>query len=533
MSRQSHAALTQSSAAQTAKADSLVPPSRSAGKPSMGNQAVQRLLRDGAIQARLTVSQPGDPLEQEAERIARVMAGVPGPDFMNEPVIAGNRGGHVQRMCSKCEEEIHRTPEGSTGDTADSLQERLLNGLGAHGQPLLDAERDYFEPRFGHDFREVRIHTGAAAAAAAQSIGAQAYTRGRDIVFDTGKYQPRSSSGRHLLAHELVHVVQQRGENRVASHAAPAQVIQRACGAADIGTPAGCAPDASEPIGDLALFRFNCDEFASATERAKVVDFADSMESGDRVRVHGFASTDGNAAFNHKLSCARALAATAVLNGNGILPGQIDVLEHGPTPGPAAGRRSVVLERVPGVSRTVVPQLQIASAGPVPGLCGAMNFVSTWSLSRNAHATNGGFIVQDLTIDRDVVDCTGAAVPSTDPRPTHLRYFEAWRVAPGTTIITPAPTDTFRASGAPPVGGGCTDGSISFTGTARFHDNVAALPAHMVTPNAATYAGLLQSSLADPALGGNVSRSVAHELSFHWTCCPCSSSPTIVDTHTP
>jgi outer membrane protein OmpA-like peptidoglycan-associated protein len=509
-------------------------PLRNTPKPAQSNQAVQRLLRSGLIQPKLTVNEPGDKFEREADRVAEVVAGMPGPGFRGDVPVGGQPSHSIQRMCSQCEEDLYRKTNGSSEARAEGALEAQINSLRGGGQPLSEAVRAYFEPRFAQDFRDVRIHTNSSAAETATSINALAYTRGSDVVFAPGQYRPDNPSGRQLIAHELAHVAQQRAGDAGVARKPAENMIQRACGPADIGAPAGCTRDNSEPVGDLALMRVNCDEYVSAPEEAKVIAFADSLETGDRVRVHGFASTDGNAAFNHNLSCARALRAVGTLTANGISPAQIDVLEHGPTPGPATLRRSVVLERVPGVSRPAVPQLTpVVTVAPTPGICGDMNFVITWVLSRNSSAVNGGFVIQDITFNWNVLDCTGAPVPNPDPRTSPLHYFEAWRAAPGTTALSPVATDTFFWPGAAPWGGGCTDGTVSITATARFHDNVAALPAHMVTPNPATFAGGLQSSVTDPALGGNVSRPVAHELSFHWTCCPCSSSPTVVDSHTP
>ncbi len=67
------------------------------------------------------------------------------------------------------------------------------------------------EPRFGHDFSGVRVHTDSRAAESARAVNAHAYTVGNDIVFAPGKYQPDAHSGRELLAHELAHTVQQGG----------------------------------------------------------------------------------------------------------------------------------------------------------------------------------------------------------------------------------------------------------------------------------------------------------------------------------
>jgi hypothetical protein len=79
------------------------------------------------------------------------------------------------------------------------------------GSPLDTASRDYFEPRFGQSFDNVRIHSGPEAAAAAATVRARAFTLGNDIVFGAGEHQPESSQGKRLLAHELTHVLQQSG----------------------------------------------------------------------------------------------------------------------------------------------------------------------------------------------------------------------------------------------------------------------------------------------------------------------------------
>lgn len=85
-----------------------------------------------------------------------------------------------------------------------------MNGTApSSGQPLDATTRDFFEPRFGRNFSDVRIHTGAQAALTAQAVSARAYTMGRDVVFGDGEYAPQSNTGRRLLAHELAHVVQQ------------------------------------------------------------------------------------------------------------------------------------------------------------------------------------------------------------------------------------------------------------------------------------------------------------------------------------
>jgi hypothetical protein len=85
--------------------------------------------------------------------------------------------------------------------------------LSAPGRPLDAATRGFMEPRFGHDFSQVRVHTDAQAADAARAVNALAYTVDRDIVFGKGQYSPQTIDGQKLLAHELTHVVQQAQTN--------------------------------------------------------------------------------------------------------------------------------------------------------------------------------------------------------------------------------------------------------------------------------------------------------------------------------
>jgi Domain of unknown function (DUF4157) len=102
---------------------------------------------------------------------------------------------HLQRMAGNA--ALQRSP--------------VLDVVGSGGgSPLDEDTRADMEGRFGQDFSDVRVHTGGGADESARAVGAQAYTVGRDIVFASGRYDPSSDSGRHTLAHELTHVVQQR-----------------------------------------------------------------------------------------------------------------------------------------------------------------------------------------------------------------------------------------------------------------------------------------------------------------------------------
>src|SRR5215472_933421 len=78
------------------------------------------------------------------------------------------------------------------------------------GAPLESGARSFLEERMGTDFSDVRVHTGGKADESARAINAQAYTVGSDVVFRSGAYEPDTPGGRHVLAHELAHVMQQK-----------------------------------------------------------------------------------------------------------------------------------------------------------------------------------------------------------------------------------------------------------------------------------------------------------------------------------
>lgn len=120
----------------------------------------------------------------------------------------------LQRACAGCAEKqdqeqvARRAHDGRTGPALapEIVGEVLGSGTGR----ALDAgTRAYFEPRFGHDFAEVRVHDDRRADESARSVRALAYTVGSHVVFRAGAFSPATAHGRRLLAHELAHVVQQ------------------------------------------------------------------------------------------------------------------------------------------------------------------------------------------------------------------------------------------------------------------------------------------------------------------------------------
>jgi hypothetical protein len=231
--------------------------SRQAVPPERSGHGTAPALQAGRVFPRkLRISQPGDALEQEADRIAEQALRRPGPDrpgpgLHPAPIHALS----IQRCYAACEnEELQRKTqdpqvEGAATSGLDSVAITLRQG----GRALDPAARAFFEPRFGADFGAVRIHTDSQAAASARAVNALAYTVGNHVVFDTGRYAPHSWAGKRLLAHELAHTLQQQDARILRSpHADPvtAQTDFSAIGARlDAIVRSGPMPDGTRVIG--------------------------------------------------------------------------------------------------------------------------------------------------------------------------------------------------------------------------------------------------------------------------------------------
>jgi hypothetical protein len=158
----------------------------------------------------LEVGRVDDPLEHEAERVAeRLTATTPG---RRRTCACGGTPG-PDGECAACKARrlgLRRKPAGG-GGTAGRAPAVVHEVLSSPGRPLEPATRTDMEQGLGRGLGDVRVHTGDRAAASARAVGAVAYTVGSDIVFARGRHAPGTPEGRRLLAHELAHVVQQRG----------------------------------------------------------------------------------------------------------------------------------------------------------------------------------------------------------------------------------------------------------------------------------------------------------------------------------
>jgi outer membrane protein OmpA-like peptidoglycan-associated protein len=257
----------------------------------------------GAIRAKLVVGHANDPLEQEADHVA--------DQVMRMPATSRSVTGappQISRKCAQCEAEeedktqtLHTKPAGaaSVSRGAPPIVQEVLR---KPGEPLDAETRAYFEPRFGRDFSQVRLHTDAEAAASARALNAFAYAVNSDLVFDTGRHDPATESGRRLLAHELTHVLQQ-------SSGAP--TLRRAGDPSKAPKVLSCQI-ASDIASATDVLMFDNDvSTLTAEQKARLGAFAASWHArGDAatVRIDGFASERGTEEYNWQLSCARAVA---------------------------------------------------------------------------------------------------------------------------------------------------------------------------------------------------------------------------------
>jgi len=171
-----------------------------------GNRATVSLLRSLQIQPKLTISEPGDPYEEEADHVADQVMRMAEPEVQRKCACGGT--------CSDCQDNketptLRRTALGTAvnGEAPPIVHDVLRSA----GQPLDGATRAAMEQRLGVDLHGVRVHTDTQAAASAERVDARAYTVGNHIVFGRGQWQPGRPEGDRLIAHELTHVAQQSG----------------------------------------------------------------------------------------------------------------------------------------------------------------------------------------------------------------------------------------------------------------------------------------------------------------------------------
>ena len=228
---------------------STVAPAAVTDKPFPVHQSSQDFLfnRSGKslpIQCKLSVGAVDDPLEHEADAMADKIMRMPDTPFIqrkcaeceeeeklhrkpleNRSISMGDNmmytpdTSFIQRKCAECEEEeklqkkplasfIQRKSTGGQVSASEAVTSKIQSSQGG-GSRLPDAQRSFMETRFGTSFSDVKIHTGDYAIQLSRELNAQAFTVGNNIYFNQGKYAPDTNNGKHLLAHELTHTIQQ------------------------------------------------------------------------------------------------------------------------------------------------------------------------------------------------------------------------------------------------------------------------------------------------------------------------------------
>jgi hypothetical protein len=210
-----------------------------------GNRYVQRLIESMKVQGKLNVSSPNDIYEQEADRVAKAVTRATKTEVQpqteeeeeeetEEEEIQTMPASQAQRqeeeteeeepeeeeeepvqakiqLAVEEEEELQGKPAGSQPATVSEELEGRIKAERGGGHPLTETVREPMERAFEADFSGVRVHTDAEADTLNQQLSARAFTTGQDVFFRENEYSPGSDSGRELIAHELTHVVQQRG----------------------------------------------------------------------------------------------------------------------------------------------------------------------------------------------------------------------------------------------------------------------------------------------------------------------------------
>lgn len=176
------------------------------------------------LQPKLTIGQPNDKYEQEADRVADQVTRMPESGIQRQEDVKEEEDKEtlqtkplLQRQTENTEKEeeeedetmLQTKPQAGATPAVSPGVDAGIQSMQGGGQALPKSTRAYFEPRFGHNFSQVRVHNDSRAANMARNVNARAFTVGPNIAFGAGQYQPGTPHGNRLLAHELTHVVQQ------------------------------------------------------------------------------------------------------------------------------------------------------------------------------------------------------------------------------------------------------------------------------------------------------------------------------------
>ncbi len=220
----------------------------------------------------------------------------------------------IQRKCAECEKEemLQKKPDQGSHATAPAHIESSLSGSRGGGHPVPPATRVKMENVFGADFSGVRLHTDNTAVQMNKDLGAQAFTQGSDIYFNSGKYDSSRTSGMHLLAHELTHVVQQGKSDTIQRQVSASPAIKEH---GDVNqVPADVSRDCNiataAPASEQKVPYSHNSSRLNSTTKTILNEFTREWHrrgANADVRIDGYASVEGGESLNWRLSCSRAL----------------------------------------------------------------------------------------------------------------------------------------------------------------------------------------------------------------------------------
>lgn len=324
------------------------------------------------MQVSIKTLQPAN-IQREAASPASGLKQPAATPFWGKPAAQPFFQPTIQRKCAHCEEEEKKSnvqrKEASPAAISPTAVESNINSTKGQGEGLKGDTLHEMNGAFGADFSSVKIHTGNNAAGLNRQLNAQAFTTGNDIYFNEGKYAPGSSSGKHLLAHELTHTLQQgQGTTGIARQVAP---VKEHGDLSQVPAGLACPVDTTAPrVEDSYPFTVSSSGLSPANQRL-ISGFAANwhrLGASATVRIDGFASVDGSDAFNWGLSCQRAQAVrdemiTPSDSSPGIGAGFISIFAHGETN--HFSRTDPVANRVAVIS-SVVPVPPPPPPGPTP-----------------------------------------------------------------------------------------------------------------------------------------------------------------------
>ncbi len=267
-----------------------------------------------SIQAKLEIGQPNDPYEREADKVADQVMRMPNlgmPVNQGEEVV--QRNSLVQR----------NTAQNGGGQTASPEISSKISSTRGSGNPLPKNTKNEMGSKIGADFSGVKIHTDNNAVQLSQDLGAKAFTVGNDVYFNKGQYKPSCGEGKRLMAHELVHTLQQGGiaakrtSNALIRKKGDSELQGR--GVRETGSGELMINRNTGSLLEVQLYNFDIEGFYLKENHKEMLDnFVYNISEIENqvygVVLEGMTSKTGSEEFNRQLRSLRAKSVKEYLN---------------------------------------------------------------------------------------------------------------------------------------------------------------------------------------------------------------------------